>query len=109
MTRFTYVDGPVYGHMAKTFGQQFNKRIMLIVMNYLYPKEHFIEIEHQPEFIARITLNQIGDAYNSEIDILLEESRKIYFHVGDLYNISEETEALELSVQKLAKFLRGSK
>lgn len=74
-----------------------------------FPKEHFIEIVNEPDFLGRITINKIREKFNSEIDIVQSESRKIFKHVTIIYNKDEYQDALDSSVQLLAKFLRNEK
>ena len=74
-----------------------------------FPQEHFIEIENEPDFLGRITVNKLQSQYSSEIDIVVNESRKIYRHVKMLYNVTDYKDIIDLSVQELARFLRNEK
>lgn len=74
-----------------------------------YPKEHFVRIENEPDFLGRITVNLVYGKFNAEIDIVQEESRKIFRHVNILYGKEDEQEAIDAAMQYLAKFLRNEK
>lgn len=74
-----------------------------------YPKEHFVRIENEPNFLGRITVNHVFGQFNAEIDIVQEESRKIFKHVNILYNKEDEQEAIDAAMQVLARFLRNEK
>lgn len=74
-----------------------------------YPKEHFVRIENEPDFLGRITVNLVFGKFNAEIDIVQEESRKIFRHVNILYGKEDEQEAIDAAMQYLAKFLRNEK
>ena len=74
-----------------------------------YPKEHFVKIENEPDFLGRITVNQVFGQFNAEVDIVQEESRKIFRHVNILYNKEDEQEAIDAAMQVLARFLRNEK
>ena len=71
-----------------------------------FPKEFFIRIDNNENFLGRLILNKARDNYNLEIDIVSNESKKIYQHVDILYNQMDAEEAIELGVQKLAEFLK---
>jgi hypothetical protein len=71
-----------------------------------YPKEFFIEINNQPEYLGRITINKSAAGFSGEMDILLSETRKIFKHVGRIYNLKDEVEAVNESMQQLSNFLR---
>ena len=70
-----------------------------------FPKDFFVEIKNNPNHLARIVVGRDHRGFNSQIDIVFSESRKIFIHVGDLYEISDEEECVKLSRLKLAKFL----
>jgi len=74
-----------------------------------FPKELFIEIANQPDFIGRITITFGKDQYHAEIDILLKESMKIYRHVKSFYNFTSAREAQESSYHFLAQYLKTTK
>jgi hypothetical protein len=74
-----------------------------------YPKEHFVVIENEPDFLGRITINKINEKYCAEIDIVQEESRKIFKHVNILYDREDELDAIDSAMQVLARFLRNEK
>jgi hypothetical protein len=78
-------------------------------MQHEFPKELFIEIANQPDFIGRISISFAKDFYHAEIDILLKESMKIYRHVKSFYNFSSAREAQESSYHHLAHYLKTTK
>ena len=75
-----------------------------------YPQEVFIKLENNhDQFVGRITLNKSREKFHVEVDILFSESKKIYIHVGSLYNFPDSRDGVEQGVQLLAKFVRGKK
>ncbi len=70
-----------------------------------FPFEAFVNLEKEPYFVGRIVVNSHGDSFSAEIDIVNKESKKIYHHVGNLYNFTEASEALENAYQHLSNFL----
>lgn len=80
------------------------------VKNKEYPKEHYIELVGlSPHIIGRLTLDKIGEKFSVEIDLILGESKKIYSHVGALYDRDEELDALNDAVGHLKKYLEKLK
>jgi predicted transcriptional regulator len=75
--------------------------------NYHYPRELYLEIQNNPHLLGRLTLIKAQKHFHVEVDLVFLESKKIYRHINSLYNLSEEQEAIDLAMQKLAKFLRG--
>ena len=75
-------------------------------MNDQYPIEHMIELKGlSPFLVGRITIFKQESGFNVEIDIIQNESGKIYNHVRSLYGEAEPREALDLAVQYLKNFL----
>ena len=74
-----------------------------------YPKELFIEIANQPDFVARISISFGKDRYHTDVDILLKESMKIYRHIKSFYNFTSEREAQDSSYHYLAQYLKDTK
>jgi len=70
-----------------------------------YPQDYFIKLEQNEFQVGRLTLNLLGDQFSVEIDIVQKESKKIFRHVGILYNLSEKDEAIDAGVQHLSHFL----
>lgn len=70
-----------------------------------YPVERYIDLENNPYLMGRITINQVKDSFNAEVDIIHRESHKIFKHVDIIYNEYSEEEALITGVQRLRKFL----
>ena len=71
-----------------------------------YPQEHLIELSGlSPYLVGRIVIMEIGSVYNVEIDIIQNESGKIYNHVRSIFNEPDPREALDLSVQYLKDYL----
>ena len=56
--------------------------------------------------VDAIAMRSFGEAFNAEIDIVQKESKKIWLHVGYLFKMNSQEEAIELSVQKIANFLK---
>jgi hypothetical protein len=71
-----------------------------------FPAEFFVKLEGQEFLLGRLSVNKMNSSYWVEIDIVQKESKKIYAHVGNVYNVSELDEAVDRSVQTLADFLR---
>ena len=75
-----------------------------------FPQEHLIELSGlSPYLVGRIVIIENGQYYNVEIDIVQNESGKIYNHVRSLFNEPDAREALDLSVQYLKDFLDSKK
>lgn len=70
-----------------------------------YPVEKYIELENNPYLLGRISINQVKEEFNAEIDIIHKESHKIFKHIGIVYNQYSAEEALIVGVQKLRQFL----
>ena len=72
-----------------------------------FPAEFFVELKGQDYLLGRLSINQMNDGFWVEIDIVTKESKKIYAHVADLYQIADLDEAISQSVQKLSQFLKN--
>ncbi len=72
-----------------------------------FPHEEFINFEGEPDFLGRITILKVHSGYNAEVDIVQQETKKIYKNVTIVYNQSTALEALEQGIQKLSHFLSG--
>ncbi len=70
-----------------------------------FPVEKYIELENNPYLMGRITINQVKDNFNAEIDIIHKESHKIFKHVDMVYNQYSAEEALIVGVQRLRDFI----
>jgi hypothetical protein len=70
-----------------------------------YPQDYFIKLDQSEFQVGRLTLNQLGNQFSIEIDIVQKESKKIFKHVGILYNFQEKNEAIDAGVQHLSHFL----
>jgi hypothetical protein len=87
----------------------FSKKVPIMIVNDGFPKEHFIEINNQPFFIGRITIHKMKEKFNSEVDIVQSETRKIYHHVSMIYDRDEYEDILDMSMSALSKFLKTGK
>lgn len=77
-----------------------------------FPQEYFVKLEGENYKIGRIVIlfskNLNSEIeYNSEVDIVGKESRKIWAHVDSLYGLPSKEEAIEAGVQRLADFLKS--
>lgn len=70
-----------------------------------YPVEKYIELENNPYLLGRISINQVKENFNAEIDIIHKESHKIFKHVDIVYNQPSAEEAVIVGVQRLRRFL----
>lgn len=70
-----------------------------------FPTEKYIDLENNPYLMGRITINQVKDDFNAEVDIIHRESHKIFKHVAIIYSQPSAEEALIVAVQKLRTFL----
>jgi hypothetical protein len=70
-----------------------------------YPEENYIELENNPYLMGRITIHAVKENYHAEVDIIHQESHKIFKHVGIIYRQSSPEEALITGVQRLRTFL----
>lgn len=73
-----------------------------------FPAEYFIKLDGQDFLLGRLSINKMNSSYWVEIDIVTKESKKIFAHVGNLYNVSELDEAVTSSVQMLAKYVKAN-
>jgi len=78
-----------------------------------FPHDFFVPLEGNPNHLGRLTLLCIGEGdyslYNVEIDIVEKEAKKIFQHIGILYNFNDIHEAMDQSMQKLADFISQQK
>lgn len=75
-----------------------------------FPKIHYVTIENlKPYYQGRITISKLGIRFNAEIDLIQIETGKIFEHVGALYKIEDEREALDSAMFKLQGYLRTAK
>ncbi len=71
-----------------------------------FPADYFIKLEGQDFLLGRLSINKMNDSFWVEIDIVTKESKKIFAHVGNLYNVSDLDEAITSSVQMLSKYVK---
>jgi hypothetical protein len=71
-----------------------------------FPAEFFIKLEGQDFLLGRLSINKMNTSYWVEIDIVQKESKKIFAHVGNLYNTADLDEAVTRSVQMLSNYTR---
>ena len=71
-----------------------------------FPHEIFFNIEDSDHVVGRITIDKVGEKFNSEIALVQRENNKIVHHVGNLYNHYDYDELFKTSLQKLATFLQ---
>jgi len=72
-----------------------------------FPAEFFVKLEGNEFLLGRLSVNKMNSSYWVEIDIVQKESKKIFAHVGNVYNISELDEAVDRSVQTLSDYLKS--
>jgi len=70
-----------------------------------FPCEYFLKLEGQEFLLGRLSINKMNGSFWVEIDIVTKDSKKIYAHVGNLYNQTDLDEAITNSVQKLSGFV----
>lgn len=71
-----------------------------------FPAEYLIEIgELSPYLVGRVIVYQNQSKYDTEIDIILSESGKIYKHIGQVFSESSSKDAFDMSYRKLKIFL----
>lgn len=71
-----------------------------------FPAEYFIKLDGQDFLLGRLSINKMNSSYWVEIDIVTKESKKIFAHVGNLYNTADLDEAVNRSVEMLAKYVK---
>lgn len=71
-----------------------------------FPAEYFIKLDGQDFLLGRLSINKMNTSYWVEIDIVQKESKKIFAHVGNLYNTADLDEAINRSVEMLAKYVK---
>lgn len=72
-----------------------------------FPAEFFLKIEGQEFLLGRLSINKMNTSFWVEIDIVQKESKKIWVHVTDLYDIRELDEAVDRSVQALSDYFKN--
>lgn len=72
-----------------------------------FPAEYFIKLDGQDFLLGRLSINKMNNSYWVEIDIVTKESKKIFAHVGNLYNTTDLDEAVNRSVEMLAKYVKA--
>ena len=70
-----------------------------------YPIEKYIELENNPYLLGRLSVNQVKNNFNCEVDIINRESHKIFRHVDIVYHQPTLEEAIIVGVQRLRKYL----
>lgn len=68
-----------------------------------FPAEYFIKLEGQDFLLGRLSINKMNRGFWVEVDIVQKESKKIFAHVGNLYNVADLDEAVTSSVQMLSR------
>ena len=71
-----------------------------------FPAEYFIKLDGQDFLLGRLSINKMNSSYWVEIDIVTKDSKKIFAHVGNLYNTADLDEAVNRSVEMLAKYVK---
>jgi len=71
-----------------------------------FPTEYFVKLEGNEFLLGRLSINKMNASFWVEVDIVQKESKKIYAHVGNLYNVSDLDEAVISSVQMLSKYVK---
>lgn len=71
-----------------------------------FPAEYFIKLDGQDFLLGRLSINKMNTSYWVEIDIVTKDSKKIFAHVGNLYNTADLDEAVNRSVEMLAKYVK---
>lgn len=72
-----------------------------------FPFELFIPIQDQEEYLARVVImcNQEMTKFNADLDVVYSESKKIFKHIGRLYDLPSFNDARDNAVSTLAKAL----
>jgi hypothetical protein len=70
-----------------------------------YPIEKYIELENNPYLLGRLSINQVKENFNCEVDIIHRESHKIFKHIDIVYHQPSQEEAIIIGVQRLKRFL----
>jgi serine phosphatase RsbU (regulator of sigma subunit) len=70
-----------------------------------YPVEKYIELERNPYLLGRITIHHVKEDFHAEVDIIYQESHKIFKHIDIVYRQYSAEEALIIGVQRLRTFL----
>ncbi len=71
-----------------------------------FPAEYFIKLDGQEFLLGRLSINKMNSSFWVEVDIVQKESKKIFAHVGNLYNVADLDEAITSSVQMLSKYVK---
>jgi hypothetical protein len=70
-----------------------------------FPQEKYIELDNNPYLLGRITIHQVKEDYHAEVDIIHQESHKIFKHIEIVYGQLSAEEALITGIQRLRRFL----
>lgn len=68
-------------------------------------QEKYIELENNPYLLGRLTVHEVRGLFHVEVDIIHQESHKIFKHIDIIYNQSNAHEAFLTGVQRLRIFL----
>lgn len=74
-------------------------------MNVDYPKDFYVCLDGEDFLDGRLIVNSTKKGFSVEITLVQKESRKIQKHIGTLYCLENEREAIDRGVQQLARFI----
>ena len=71
-----------------------------------FPQDFLIELKGlSPDFVGRITVHRHDESFMAEVDIVQNESGKIYARVKDQYEGDDARELVDLGVHYLRKYM----
>lgn len=73
------------------------------------PKDFFLEIENNENFLGRVTLNIDRGKFTTEIAIVQRESKKIFQYIDTISGYEDPREILDQSVLVIGKYLKNLK
>lgn len=77
--------------------------------NFEYPKEFYVTLQNNDNLIGQIEVNKTTKGYNAEVSIVFKETKKIFKHVDQVFGAEDETEACDLGIMKLSRYLKSIK
>lgn len=76
---------------------------------YDYPKEFYVTLQNNDNLLGQIEVNRTNKGFNAEIAIVYKETKKIFKHVDQVFGAEDETEACDIGMMKLSRFLKSIK
>ncbi|WP_419172315.1 hypothetical protein [Halobacteriovorax sp.] len=74
-----------------------------------YPKEFYVTLQNNDNLLGQIEVNRTNNGFNAEVAIVFKETKKIFKYVDQVFGAEDETEACDIGMMKLSRFLKSIK